>query len=157
MDFDIDYDELSDSVNWIWPWDKPEPDLPKYVNWVEDGAVTPVKDQDRCGSCWAFSTIGALEGAHFVKSGELLTFSEQQLIDCDHHKDAFGLNKGCHGGNMIRAFEYFQGLSMLSENPINLMLESDYPYTSGAGDDSADCLYSASKATSVEVYDQKVI
>ena len=60
-------------------------DAPDYVNWVEAGGVTPVKDQGRCGSCWAFSTIAALEGAYFVKHKELESFSEQQLIDCDTH------------------------------------------------------------------------
>ena len=116
------------------------------VNWVDKGGVTPVKDQGRCGSCWAFATIGAMESAHFAKTGELLTLSEQQLIDCDIHDNDGYQNKGCHGGDMYRGFEYFKSYSP--------SLESVYPYTSGVtGDDSTSCLYSASDSTDIKVQD----
>ena len=122
-----------------------ESDLPSYVNWVEAGAVTPVKDQLHCGSCWAFSAVGALESAHFIASGELLSFSEQQLIDCDidAHCDGRLRQKGCHGGNMGYAFDYFEHNFA--------MLKDAYPYASGDTKSSGDCLYSASKATNVKV------
>lgn len=62
--------------------------------------MTGVKDQGACGSCWAFSTTGALEGAHFVATGDLISLSEQQLVDCSTE------NGGCDGGDMKLAMEY---------------------------------------------------
>ena len=111
------------------------------VNWTDAGAVTPVKDQGQCGSCWAFSSTGALEGAHFVASGTLESFSEQQLVDCAGVR--YG-NFGCNGGLQQRAFNYLK--TNMAE------LESVYPYTSGAGSVAA-CAYDAGSATAVKVSD----
>ncbi|MBT2975943.1 C1 family peptidase, partial [Vibrio anguillarum] len=70
---------------------------------------TDVKNQGSCGSCWSFSTTGAVEGAHFLATGELVGLSEQQLVDCDHECDPVEKNDcdaGCGGGLMTSAFEY---------------------------------------------------
>jgi len=93
--------------------------LDDSVDWVNKGAVTVPKAQGKCGGCWAFSTTGAVEGAYFIKTGTLKSFSEQQLISCDSTNDA------CGGGLMDRAFEW------IDEESGGLCLENDYPYVSG--------------------------
>ena len=105
--------------------------ISEEVNWVKKGAVTDVKDQGQCGSCWSFSTTGALEGAYFVKYGNLETFSEQQLVDCDSFKNG-GRDMGCNGGLMDHAFTWI-------EKNGGLCSESDYPYVSGETKTAGTC------------------
>ena len=89
-------------------------ELPSSINWVERGAVTPVKNQGACGSCWSFSTTGAMEGAYFLKYGKLVAFSEQELVSCDQ------VDQGCNGGIMDSAYKWIE------ENG-GLCSEEDYP------------------------------
>jgi C1A family cysteine protease len=106
-------------------------DVDEYVNWTDDGGVTSVKNQGQCGSCWSFSTTGALEGAYFVKYGSLVSFSEQQLVDCDTRRN-HGSDNGCNGGLMDNAF------SWIKKNG-GLCYEDEYPYVAGTAGARGDC------------------
>lgn len=111
--------------------------LPPVKDWREDGIVSPVKNQGSCGSCWTFSTTGALEAAYTQAFGQDISLSEQQLVDC---AGAFN-NFGCNGGLPSQAFEYikFNG---------GLETETAYPYTAKNG----VCKYSSENAV-VKVLD----
>ncbi|XWS33027.1 hypothetical protein CRYUN_Cryun22dG0042500 [Craigia yunnanensis] len=91
--------------------------LPSTVDWRKKGAVTPIKDQGQCGSCWAFSAVAAMEGITKLKTGKLISLSEQELVDCDTK----GEDQGCQGGLMDDAFQFIQ------KNK-GITTESNYPY-----------------------------
>jgi C1A family cysteine protease len=103
------------------------------VDWRNKNAVTPVKDQGSCGSCWTFSTTGAMEGAVAVKYGVLESLSEQELVDC------VTADFGCGGGLQVDA------LAWLVDH--DAALEDDYPYTASGWGTGNDCKYSSTKTT----------
>lgn len=90
--------------------------LPDSIDWRSKGAVTPVKNQAQCGSCWAFATVANMEGQNFLQNGELISLSEQELVDCSTS------DNGCNGGLPSRAYE-----DMISTNS-GFELEKAYGY-----------------------------
>lgn len=94
--------------------------LPDAVDWRASGLVTPIKDQGECGSCWAFSAVGSMEGQHAKATGKLVSLSEQEIVDCDTDCD------GCGGGWMDKAFNY-------TINNKGDDTETSYPYTATDG------------------------
>jgi len=107
--------------------------LPDSWDWRQQGAVTGIKNQEQCGSCWSFSTTGSVEGCHFLGAKSLVSLSEQNLMDCSYSQG----NQGCDGGLMTQAMDY-----IISNGGIDT--ESSYPYTAQDG----TCNYNAANSGS---------
>lgn len=113
--------------------------LPDSVDWRDEGAVSPIQDQGSCGGCWTFMTNGVVEGAVKIAGGDLVNLSEQQILDCDTESGA----GGCSGGYVSSGFEYLMSYFAI--------LESDYPYVSGADGTVTSCQYDSMSKTDIQV------
>ena len=100
--------------------------IPASVDWRTKGYVNPIRNQGQCGGCWAFSAVSSLEGQYFKTNGQLLNFSEQQLVDCMYLSQGYtGADAdGCDGGWMVDAFNYIKQKG--------IALQTSYPYTSAS-------------------------
>jgi C1A family cysteine protease len=118
---------------------------PSSIDWRAKGAVTSVKDQGQCGSCWTFSSTGAVEGAWAIAKGQLIDLSEQELVDC-----ATGVSYGsygCNGGEMEGAFKF-----IIQNGQCAL---SSYPYSSGVTKTAGSCQKCNAVAHISSCYDVK--
>ncbi|KAJ4914165.1 cysteine proteinase1 [Raphanus sativus] len=113
--------------------------LPETVDWRQKGAVNAIKNQGTCGSCWAFSTAAVVEGINKIVTGELISLSEQELVDCDK-----SYNQGCNGGLMDYAFQF-----IMKNGGLNT--EQDYPYRGSDG--KCNSLLKNSKVVTIDGYE----
>jgi len=106
--------------------------LADAIDWRAKGAVTGVKDQGQCGSCWAFSATEAIESTYFLATGQLIELSPQQITSCDT------TDGGCNGGWPVRAYSYVAGAGGLER-------DGDYPYTSGGSGQTGSCMFNSGR------------
>lgn len=111
-------------------------EVPAFLDWRDHGALTKVKDQKKCGSCYAFAVTGAVEAHHFLKTGQLLELSEQQIVDCSIDSE------GCNGGHVGLAYTY-----LINNGIVN---STDYPYE--AKEEECQLIKKGIKKTDVKVY-----
>ncbi|GJY77354.1 vignain-like protein [Tanacetum coccineum] len=110
--------------------------IPMAVDWRKENAVTPVKNQGQCGSCWAFSTVVAVEGINQIRTKKLVSLSEQELVDCDTSQ-----NHGCNGGLMDLAFDFIKKNGGLTS-------EDNHPYI--AADGSCNTVKEGDQSVSID-------
>ncbi|XP_052203321.1 cysteine proteinase mucunain-like [Diospyros lotus] len=115
--------------------------LPDFLDWRERGAVTPIKNQGSCGSYWAFSTVAAVEGINHIVTGNLLSLSAQELIDCETLN-----NEGCNGGVLDFAYEF-----IINNGGIDT--DEDYPYRAAQGDCDDKLYLAKSKVVTIDSYE----
>ncbi|XP_057494897.1 senescence-specific cysteine protease SAG39-like [Actinidia eriantha] len=115
--------------------------VPSTMDWRKKGAVTAIKDQGQCGSCWAFSTIAATEGITQLTTGKLISLSEQELVDCDRNSE----DEGCEGGYMEDGFEF------IVKNK-GIATETTYPYAGTDG--TCNTKKEASRAAKISSYEK---
>merc|ERR1711915_738502 len=111
--------------------------LPDEINWVEKGAVTDVKNQGMCGSCWAFAVTEQVESYLAINTGDLMDLSAQQVTSCSPNALQCGGTGGCAGSVTQLGFNYL--------NLFGMMSDADYPYVSGQTSDAEECVYDPSK------------
>ncbi|KAL5258403.1 hypothetical protein ACHWQZ_G009041 [Mnemiopsis leidyi] len=91
----------------------PTSSQPKFVDWVSRGANPAMKNQGSCGSCWAFGTVSAIESTYFLTTGDLVSFSEQELLDCTYERQG---NRGCQGGWLSEPINYVKQSGRLASS-----------------------------------------